>query len=60
MAAPKAAEEFITHCHRCHKELLKSDIRMPSYRDNRYWYECLECFEECGGATWAKVNRIGE
>ena len=48
----KAAEDFITHCHRCNKEFTKPDVRIPSYREGRFWYECLECFEKEGGVTW--------
>ena len=51
----KAAEDFITHCHKCKKEFVKSDVRMPTPRKHKrseYWYICLDCFDEEGGAWW--------
>lgn len=54
MAAPSAAEQGITHCQACGKEFQKSNVRVPTYREGRFWFECLECFEKLGGVTWAK------
>ena len=54
MAAPSAAENGITHCQVCGKEFLKSNVRVPTYRDNRFWFECLDCFQRLGGVTWAR------
>lgn len=48
----KAAEDFIKNCHRCGKAFEKQDVRIPTYREDRFWYECLECFERLGGITW--------
>lgn len=48
----KAAEDGVTHCHRCNKTFQPQDVRIPAYREGRYWYECLECFDQLGGATW--------
>ena len=52
----KAAEDFIPNCHRCGMEFNKADVRIPTYREGRVWYECLECFERLGGVTWAKCS----
>ena len=56
MAAPKAAEHEVKNCHRCNKTFQPQDVRIPAFREGRYWYECLECFEELGGVTWAKYT----
>lgn len=50
--AVKAAEDFIKNCHRCNREITGEDVLTASYREGRFWYECLDCFEKQGGVTW--------
>jgi len=60
MAATKAAEEGIKHCHRCGKEFRKESVRIPTpKKENRLhgWYLCLTCFHEEGGAWWANNKK---
>ena len=57
MASPSNAEEKITNCHRCGKEFQKQNVRIPTYREGRFWFECLDCFNAFGGVTWAKNTR---
>lgn len=52
MAAPKAAEHEVKNCQRCNKAFQPQDVRIPAFRENRFWYECLECFNKLGGVTW--------
>jgi len=57
--AVKAAEEFITNCHRCNKDFVKSDVRIATPKRNEpsaYWYLCLDCFMEEGQAWWATCS----
>lgn len=51
MAVP-TAEDGIKVCHVCAKQFEKQDVRIPTYREGRFWFECIECFEERGGVTW--------
>lgn len=48
----KTAEDFVTHCHACNKEFKKQDVRIVTFRQDRFWYECFDCYEKLGGVTW--------
>lgn len=55
----KAAEDFITYCHRCGKEFNKADVRVPTPKKGEpgsFWYLCLDCFESEGREWWAKCS----
>lgn len=57
MAAPKTGEDSVKHCHRCGKEFEKHMVRVPTYREGRFWFECLDCFQKLGGVTWARNRK---
>jgi len=60
----KTADDCVTNCHRCDRPFVPADVRATAYRDGRFWFECIECFDIQGGVTWVgtppKYKRVEE
>lgn len=63
----KAAEDYITHCHRCGREFrtcktctvkrcgecdIGLKIAAPKGKTSAFWFVCPRCLKELGGVYW--------